>query len=352
MSIRADHQAVPRRFRRGPRRRLVEDRPGHRQGRRRRDRRCVRAVRGRGPARRRNAVACPPQRGRDVLRPRGRSHHPRRRRAVSTSSRATSCFAPRDVPHAYIVRSERARMLVTNSPAGVEQLFVSLGVPVTGAEPPDRGGDAADCPRRRACSQPTASRSSARRPRSTSSTGPGRQATRTGNERGDRDVQQERHARARLPRDGDADARHRGRQYRAAAYRARSARRSPGVQWVVDAYTLALATVVLSAGSLADRFGRRRDLRRRAWSLFTAASLACALAGSIACSTSRGRCRDSAPPMLFASLARDPRRRVPRRRVSGPARSPLYGATIGASFAVGPLVGGALTSAFSWRRSS
>ena len=31
-----------------------------------------------------------------------------------------------------------------------------------------------------------------------------------------------------------------------------------GVQWVVDAYTLALATVVLSAGSLADRFGRRR----------------------------------------------------------------------------------------------
>jgi MFS family permease len=31
-----------------------------------------------------------------------------------------------------------------------------------------------------------------------------------------------------------------------------------GVQWVVDAYTLALASVVLSAGSLADRLGRRR----------------------------------------------------------------------------------------------
>src|SRR5689334_551855 len=31
-----------------------------------------------------------------------------------------------------------------------------------------------------------------------------------------------------------------------------------GLQWVVDAYTLALASVVLSAGSLADRFGRRR----------------------------------------------------------------------------------------------
>ena len=34
-----------------------------------------------------------------------------------------------------------------------------------------------------------------------------------------------------------------------------------GVQWVVDAYTLALATVVLSAGSVADRFGRRRTPR-------------------------------------------------------------------------------------------
>jgi quercetin dioxygenase-like cupin family protein len=45
-------------------------------------------------------------------------------------------FAPRDVPHAYVVRSERARMLVTASPGGVEQVFVSLGVPVTGSEPP------------------------------------------------------------------------------------------------------------------------------------------------------------------------------------------------------------------------
>jgi quercetin dioxygenase-like cupin family protein len=45
-------------------------------------------------------------------------------------------FAPRDIAHAYTVRSERARMLVTASPAGVEQVFVNLGVPVTGSEPP------------------------------------------------------------------------------------------------------------------------------------------------------------------------------------------------------------------------
>ena len=31
-----------------------------------------------------------------------------------------------------------------------------------------------------------------------------------------------------------------------------------GLQWVIDAYTLPLAAVVLTAGALADRFGRRK----------------------------------------------------------------------------------------------
>jgi quercetin dioxygenase-like cupin family protein len=46
------------------------------------------------------------------------------------------CFAPRGIQHTWIVRSERARMLVTISPSGTEQLFVSLGIPVTGSEAP------------------------------------------------------------------------------------------------------------------------------------------------------------------------------------------------------------------------
>jgi len=45
-------------------------------------------------------------------------------------------FAPRDIPHAYVVRSERARMLATASPGGAQQVFVRLGTPVTGSEPP------------------------------------------------------------------------------------------------------------------------------------------------------------------------------------------------------------------------
>ncbi len=46
------------------------------------------------------------------------------------------CFAPRGIPHASVVSSERARYLTTLSPAGLEQLFVELGVPVRGDQPP------------------------------------------------------------------------------------------------------------------------------------------------------------------------------------------------------------------------
>ena len=45
-------------------------------------------------------------------------------------------FAPRDVPHTTIVTSESARYITTVSPAGLEELFVELGVPVTDAGQP------------------------------------------------------------------------------------------------------------------------------------------------------------------------------------------------------------------------
>src|SRR5690242_7819386 len=53
-----------------------------------------------------------------------------------------------------------------------------------------------------------------------------------------------------------------------------------GIQWVIDAYTLALAAVVLTAGSIADRSGRRL-IFTVGMGLFTATSLACALASDI-----------------------------------------------------------------------
>ena len=53
-----------------------------------------------------------------------------------------------------------------------------------------------------------------------------------------------------------------------------------GLQWVIDAYTLALAATVITAGSLADRFGRRR-LFLLGLGVFTATSVLCGLAQSI-----------------------------------------------------------------------
>jgi EmrB/QacA subfamily drug resistance transporter len=119
-----------------------------------------------------------------------------------------------------------------------------------------------------------------------------------------------------------------------------------GVQWVVDAYTLALATVVLSAGSLADRFGRRRIF---VWGLatFTVSSLACALAPSIAALDGARAVQGAAAAMLFASSLAILADAFPGQAERAQAFA-LYGATIGASFAIGPLVGGALTSGFSW----
>ena len=120
-----------------------------------------------------------------------------------------------------------------------------------------------------------------------------------------------------------------------------------GLQWVVDAYTLALATVVLSAGSVADRFGRRRIF---VWGmgLFTLSSLACALAQTIAVLDGARAVQGIAAAMLFASTLAILANAYPAPAERAKAFA-LYGATIGASFAVGPLVGGALTSAFGWR---
>jgi EmrB/QacA subfamily drug resistance transporter len=120
-----------------------------------------------------------------------------------------------------------------------------------------------------------------------------------------------------------------------------------GLQWIVDAYTLALATVVLTAGSLADRFGRRRVF---AWGMgvFTATSLWCALATSIVELDAARAVQGIGAAMMFASSLAVLADAFPAAAERAKAFA-VYGATIGASFAVGPLVGGVLTSYVSWR---
>src|SRR3954454_3965977 len=120
-----------------------------------------------------------------------------------------------------------------------------------------------------------------------------------------------------------------------------------GLQWVVDAYTVALASVVLSAGSISDRLGRRRVFTF-GMALFTAASLACALAGSIGMLDAARAVQGIGGAILFAGSLAILANAFPDMKERGGALA-VYGATIGASFAVGPLVGGALTSGLGWR---
>jgi EmrB/QacA subfamily drug resistance transporter len=120
-----------------------------------------------------------------------------------------------------------------------------------------------------------------------------------------------------------------------------------GLQWVIDAYTLALATVVLTCGSLADRLGRKRVFLV-GLVVFTASSLVCALSGSIVMLDAARAVQGLGAAAMFAVSLALLAHAYPGMRERAGALA-IYGATIGASFAVGPLVGGLLTSGAGWR---
>jgi EmrB/QacA subfamily drug resistance transporter len=118
------------------------------------------------------------------------------------------------------------------------------------------------------------------------------------------------------------------------------------LQWVVDAYALALATCVLTAGSLADLFGRKR-IFIGGIVLFTLASLACGVANdALFLIVARG-VQGLGGAMMFATALA-----LISQEFHGKERGTafgIWGATVGAAVAVGPLAGGMLTSWLSWR---
>jgi len=117
------------------------------------------------------------------------------------------------------------------------------------------------------------------------------------------------------------------------------------LQWVVDAYALTLAAFVLSAGSLADRLGRRRVF---VWGLgiFTLASGVAALAPDPTWLNLARAVQGIGGAIMFAvSLALIAQEF--KGKELGMAMG-LYGATIGSAVAIGPLVGGALTDGIGW----
>jgi EmrB/QacA subfamily drug resistance transporter len=117
------------------------------------------------------------------------------------------------------------------------------------------------------------------------------------------------------------------------------------LQWVVDAYALTLAALLLVSGSVADIVGRRRVFVA-GLVLFSAASLACGLATTPTFLTLARGVQGIGGAMLFAtSLALLAQAFQGRERATAFG---IWGATIGGAVAIGPLVGGALTDSLSW----
>jgi EmrB/QacA subfamily drug resistance transporter len=118
------------------------------------------------------------------------------------------------------------------------------------------------------------------------------------------------------------------------------------VQWVIDAYALTLASLLLTAGSLADRYGRRL-LFTIGLVIFTLGSLTCGLAQSpLMLILSRSAQGIGGAIMFSTSLA------LLAQSFRGKERGVafgVWGAVTGVATALGPILGGVITSEISWR---
>jgi EmrB/QacA subfamily drug resistance transporter len=118
------------------------------------------------------------------------------------------------------------------------------------------------------------------------------------------------------------------------------------LQWVIDAYALTLAALLLTAGSIADLAGRR-IVFATGIVVFTIGSILCGAAPtSLFLSLSRALQGIGGAIMFATALALLAQAFAPRER--GVAFA-AFGAVTGVAVAVGPVVGGAITSGLSWR---
>ncbi|MGW2340666.1 MFS transporter [Streptomyces sp. NPDC001661] len=118
------------------------------------------------------------------------------------------------------------------------------------------------------------------------------------------------------------------------------------LQWVFDAYALTLAIFLVAAGSFADRIGRKK-LFLWGFALFTAASLACGLAGDATALSLYRAVQGVGAAVMFAVGPS-----MLSHEFHGKERATaftVFGAAVGLAVATGPLIGGSLINALSWR---
>jgi EmrB/QacA subfamily drug resistance transporter len=118
------------------------------------------------------------------------------------------------------------------------------------------------------------------------------------------------------------------------------------LQWVVNAYNLSFAVLLLTGAALGDRFGRRR-LFAAGIALFTFASVACALSGSagwlIAARFVQGAGAALVMPLGMAILS-GAFAREERARALG-----IFSGVTGFALLIGPAIGGGISENLGWR---
>jgi EmrB/QacA subfamily drug resistance transporter len=119
-----------------------------------------------------------------------------------------------------------------------------------------------------------------------------------------------------------------------------------GIEWVVTAYTLSFASLLLPAGALADRFGRKRVLLA-GLVIFTGASFICGAAPDLeTLVTARAFQGVGAAMQLSAALA------TLSSFFKGDERArafAFWGTVVGIGIAMGPIVGGLITQSLGWQ---
>ncbi|MGW1047656.1 MFS transporter [Streptomyces sp. NPDC002521] len=120
-----------------------------------------------------------------------------------------------------------------------------------------------------------------------------------------------------------------------------------GLQWTIDAYTLVLASLLMLAGSTADRIGRKKVFMA-GLVVFSVGSLLCSIAPSLSLlvvfrmvQAIGGSMLNPVAMSIITNTFTDARERA---RAIG-----VWGAVVGISMAAGPLVGGLLVQSVSWR---